>query len=96
MHCKDPQHLNDISNYTEQFIKCISESVNDNIPFTSPKQPDTKSKHTPGWNEQVKPFKQDADFYLGLWLAANKPQNTELHWAMRRSKNKYHYAVRDG
>ena len=42
----------------------------------------------------MKPFKEEADFHFGLWNIAGRPQNTELHWAMKHSKNQYHYAVK--
>ena len=50
-----------------------------------------QQKLTPGWKEEVKPFRDLAYFWNGIWTSAGKPMNTELHRIMKRSKNKYHY-----
>ena len=44
--------------------------------------------------DEVKPFKEEADFYHALWRSSGCPQNTDLHWAMKHSRNQYHYAIR--
>ena len=48
----------------------------------------------PGWKEQVEPFQQDARFWHAAWTSAGKPNQGDLHIAMARSRNQYHYAVR--
>ena len=49
---------------------------------------------TPGWNDQVKPFRENARFWYAIWLSAGRPINTELHFIMRRTKNIFHYQVK--
>ena len=53
-----------------------------------------KSGCVPGWNEEVGPFREDADFWHAVWLSAGRPNHGQLHVAMARSRNLYHYAVR--
>ena len=48
----------------------------------------------PGWLEEVQPFREDANFWHSTWLSAGKPNRGDLHVAMARSRNLYHYAIR--
>ena len=54
----------------------------------------TEKKTIAGWTEEVKVFQEEAQFYYSLWLSAGRPNNTDLHWAMKHSRNQFHYAVR--
>ena len=47
-----------------------------------------------GWNDLVKPFKEDAMFWHSIWISAGKPLNNTLHHIMKRTRNIYHYHVR--
>ena len=40
----------------------------------------------PGWNDEVKPFKEKAMF----WVSAGKPINNVLHRIMQRTRKLYH------
>ena len=48
----------------------------------------------PGWNEFVKPFRDDSIFWHSVWVSAGRPQNTVLHNIMKNTRTKYHYAIR--
>ena len=48
----------------------------------------------PGWQDEIKPFKEDSLFWHGVWQSAGSPNTGVLHSIMARTKNKYHYAVR--
>jgi hypothetical protein len=48
----------------------------------------------PGWLEEVEPYRKDAGFWYGVWKSAGKPNKVDLHVAMARSRNLYHFAVR--
>ena len=51
-------------------------------------------KKIPGWNAQVKPFRDQARFWHAVWLSADKPLNCELHNVMRRTRNIFHYQLK--
>ena len=53
-----------------------------------------KKKGRPGWVEIVAQFRKKAMFWSEVWKSAGKPQNCELFYIMKRSKNVYHYQVR--
>ena len=39
-------------------------------------------------------FQNEVKFYHALWLSSGRPINSDLHWAMKHSRNQFHYAVR--
>ena len=48
----------------------------------------------PGWNEYVKPFKEEAMHWKSLWVSAGRPNNHPLFTNMKSSKAQYKYAIR--
>ena len=92
LHCNEISHLDRIESYALEIMEAISQSVDNNIPF-SMLRPDSRSP-VPGWTQFVKPFKDDAYFWFSVWKSAGKPENCVLHDIMKRTRNKYHYAIR--
>ena len=74
-------------------MHCISVAVEENIPHSKVNSGD-KCAPVPGWNDHVKPFREDALFWHSIWISAGRPINTVLHTVMKRTRNKYHYAIR--
>ena len=91
VHCKNKHHISECDNYCLDVLNAISDSVKLNIPYTGQ---DKEKKVIAGWNNEVKSFQKEAQFYHALWISSGKPINTDLHWAMKNSRNQYHYAVR--
>ena len=52
------------------------------------------SRGVPGWNEFVKPYRDESLFWDGLWKAAGAPPDGELFVNSRQSIMQYKYAVR--
>ena len=48
----------------------------------------------PGWNEEVKTFRDNSQFWHSVWCSARRPLNTELHQIMKRTRNIYHYQIK--
>ena len=48
----------------------------------------------PGWNDIIKPYKDEALFWHNVWVSLNRPQNNEVYIAMKTFRNQYHYAIR--
>ena len=73
------------------------ESFHDTLPMTGGGGVQNKSGITPGsvpgWLEEVKPFREDASFWHSVWRSAGKPNQGDLHVAMAKSRNLYHYAI---
>ena len=91
VHCTNPEHIDQCDKYCLDILEAISESVRDNIPMTGS---DKQKKVITGWSTEVKQFQNEAKFYHALWISSGKPINTDLHWAMKSSRNQFHYAVR--
>ena len=48
----------------------------------------------PGWNEQVKSYKETSLFWHWIWLEAGEPMNGYVYNIMKRTRHQYHYAIR--
>ena len=100
LNCRNPScdthaHRADSDRYIEDVLNAISDSAGDSLSWSSGgKSGKTSVNKTPGWNEQVRPFRENARFWFSVWLSAGKPLNCELHRIMRRTKNIFHYQVK--
>ena len=97
--CQDPccdihEHRVESDDYIEDVLNAISCSAGESLPWSSSTSGKPSGIKIPGWNEQVKPYKDNARFWFSVWLSADKPQNCELHNIMRRTRNIYHYNVK--
>ena len=89
--CQNPDHKPAVDIYTIDVMEAISLSVKNNIPYTNPT---SSKKIIPGWNEIVKPFKENAKFWYAIWQSAGRPQNNNLHIIMKKTRNKFHCILR--
>ena len=92
VHCDNPQHKIDIDLYSIKIMDSISTAVDSNIPCNNPGIP--RRTPVPGWNQYVKPFRDDSLFWHSVWVSAGRPQNTVLHQIMRSTRAKYHFAIK--
>ena len=51
-------------------------------------------KPKPGWNDNVKPFRDNAYFWHQIWLSCGRPINNDVHRIMKRTRNIYHFQYR--
>ena len=72
----------------------ISESAEKSLSFSSSITSRKNSQEIPGWNDQVRPYRENAKFWFSVWISAGKPLNCELQNIMQRTKNIYHYQVK--
>ena len=89
MHCKDHNHLKDIDVCCKELIKIALES--DHV---FPRK-NGNNRRLCGWQESMKEYKEDSQFWYHAWLTDGKPR--EGAWSfemMRQSKRQYMYAVR--
>ena len=96
-HCKDvkcKEHSEELNSYCEDILEAIELSAKDQLPMTKPPGQKSCSHLTPGWNEFVKPFKEEAKFWWSVWISAGKPNDNDLFIKMKSSKAQFKYAVR--
>ena len=48
----------------------------------------------PGWNEHVQAQHDTSLFWHDIWVQCGRPHNGEVADIMRRTRSRYHYAVR--
>ena len=87
--CRD--HITCIDQYVVEVTSAISDAVARNIPMTNHQM---REGLLVGWNDMVKPYQTEAKFWHSVWLSYGKPQNNQVHEAMKFSRNQYHFAVR--
>ena len=91
VHCRDANHIAEIDDYATNILECVDNCIKN---IARKKANTRKSKVVPGWNDEVKPFREKAMFWNAIWISAGKPINTTLHHIMKRSRNLYHYQIR--
>ena len=90
--CDIPNHRDDSDAYIEDVMDAINEAAGESLSWSCGGS--EAKKRTPGWNSEVKPFRDEARFWFSIWLSAGKPLNCELHSVMKRTKNVFHYQVK--
>ena len=89
VHCVNNLHKCDLDMYAISILEALEAAVDQHIPHKG-----TFSKSIPGWNEFIKPLKEDMNFWHSVWISADRPINTVLHRVYKNVRNQYHYAVR--
>ena len=93
--CRDLNHKQELDIFTLDLLETVQEVAEQNLPVPASGNSENNPKKTvPGWGEAVKPFKEQAYFWHQVWLSCGRPQNTEVHRIMKRTRNKYHYEYR--
>ena len=93
--CKDfkcKNHWDELNIYCENVLEAIDEVTSVAIPVALPC---TKSGSLlSGWNDIVKPYKDEASHWRSLWMCAGRANNSILYTNMKSSKAQYKYAIR--
>ena len=96
VHCTDTKHSVERDAFVLDLLGAMIESTHAHIPMSggglNRKKPD--SGRIPGWKENVEPLRQDSLFWHQVWLSAGRPNKGELFNIMKRTRNKYHHALR--
>ena len=90
--CKHSNHIIEIDRYVRDILNSV-ESCIKGIGLLK-RSTEKSAKVVPGWTDIVKPLFDQARFWNSIWISAGRPINTELHSIMKRTRNKYHYALR--
>ena len=86
-------HSEDIDAYTTSICEALDVAAVTNLPATGEGNK-RQRKGVPGWNEYVKPYQEDNNFWHGVWKAAGCPNVGDLHTQYQTSKMQYKYAIR--
>ena len=73
---------------------CYGKFAVNTLPSTKPLKSGRPNSKIMGWNENVRPFKEEAQYWRSLWISAGRPNNHPLFTNMKSSKAQYKYAIR--
>ena len=90
VHCNDEVHRQAIDWFATEVLEAVQTAAEETLPIPKISNEKDKQKITPGFNEQVKPFKEKAYFWHCVWKSAGRPLNTNLHKIMKKTRNVYH------
>ena len=96
LHCRNETHLKAIDWHTAEVLEAVQAAGETALPYPKTEGQSKGKKSTPGFNTEVKPFKDTALFWSAIWKSAGCPLNTELHTIMKRSRNRYHFEFKNG
>ena len=94
VHCNVESHRIESDTFMLNILGSLESANRESLPSNSINVSNNSKKKIIGWNQDVKPFKEEADFWHSIWLSAGRPINNELHNLMKKSKNKYHFQIR--
>ena len=82
--CQSSTHIEGIDRYTLDILEAMEKSGLECLPI---RKNSNKSRNSiiPGWNEHIKPYADEAQFWQQLWLSAGKPIGDGLYLNMKIS-----------
>ena len=92
-HCADTNHIHACDDLITNILKTIDKSSAKHL-TQKPTNKKTRENPIAFWEQEVEPFKKNAQFWHSVWVSAGKPINTELHKIMKRTRNIYHLQIR--
>lgn len=90
--CNKENHTDDCDDFLVSILDTIKITADTSLPCSRPMN--KKHSRIANWDNEVKPFKENAMFWHSVWLSADRPINTELHRIMKRTRNIYHFQIR--
>ena len=95
LHCTDyfcTAHREAVQRYYDGIIEACKRAADSSIRCTGQNRRHLNTR--PGWNEHVKPFREDAMFWHSIWKSCGSPRTGHVSDIRRRTRAKYHLAVR--
>ena len=83
------EHSSDITQYCDDIIRCLTNASIKTIPKCKP-----AGKRVPGWNDEVKPYRDDSIFWNSIWKQCGSPATGAVAQIRKRTNALYHKAIR--
>jgi hypothetical protein len=87
--CEDAEHRTQIDEWCAEIINCCLSA--DHV---FPRSRAGGRRNLSGWNVEVKPFKDECQFWYRTWCSIGRPMTGAVYEQTRSSKRQYMYAVR--
>ena len=99
MNCVDPQcndsaHKEALDHVASETLKSVERISVECLSSKNKVSHMKQKKNIPGWNDQVKPLKENSSFWYSVWTSAGRPLQGELYNIMKKTRNSYHLAIR--
>ena len=96
VNCNDKSHRDACDQFMVEILSCMEKTAEAHIPIIQGKKNFCANvkKKIPMWNDEIKPFQDDAYFWHAVWQSAGRPLNCHLHNIMKRTRNLYHLHIR--
>ena len=88
--CSTDQHINDIDQLCNAVVNSCTRAGQLCIPQSSGRC----RKCVPYWQEEIQPLKDSALFWHWIWRECGKRNNGAVYDVTRRTRHRYHYAMR--
>ena len=94
-HCKDSSHSDIRDSHMLDILSAIIESSHVTLPayggcWVGENRPGVS---IPGWNREVKPYRDDSLYWGNLWRQAGRPTTGWVHDVYVKARRQYHLAV---
>ena len=94
VHCQNKDHFYALDTFTLNFLEKMQNATEISLPYLSNCRKKVRKKTRPGWNEEIKPFRDNAYFWHQIWSSCGRPLNNEVHKIMKKTWNVYHFQFR--
>lgn len=88
-HCTNDKHREHIDILCKCIIDCCISAGFQSIPMVR-----SGGNDVPGWYAQVAPEREQSLLWHWIWLESGKPQRGIVYDIMKKTRHRYHYAVR--
>ena len=92
--CQDLHHRDEMEDYTLGLMEAMESAAKESLPtIGGNKKSENKKNKIAGWNQYVKPYADECDFWHKVWTSAGKPIGDYLYHKMKQSKRQFKFAV---
>ena len=94
MLCNKQSHSDALKAYHNGLVEACLRAADQTIPCTSAGGSSRRRGAIPGWNEHIRPLKDDALFWHYIWKENGRPQTGIIADIRRRTRARYHGMLR--
>ena len=87
-------HSESVEDYTMNVMEALEDAAKECLPVSGGMKRKSGRKAVAGWAEHVRPYAEESKFWSNVWQSLGKPNQGEVFYNMKLSKNQYKHAVR--
>ena len=94
VHRKNEMHICAIDELMIEVLQSMEVIADIQIPKPKISNSQKSNSSIPNWKTEIKPYREEAQFWHSVWISAGRPLNNQLHMLMKRTRNIYHLHIR--